>query len=290
MRYQELNEKKAHGSAEFPIEYYKVDPQHPRYVMDAHWHTEIEVLRVEHGQFDLYLNRRHYTLRAGDLAFINGGTIHHGEGEACMYECAVFRADMLLPQSGVGAVSRYIKPIVRRRHEVREYIPCGESKGVDAKADELFSLLREPHEGVELAVTGVLFGLFYELYRGGMIEELPTGKGQDKQLEQLAALLGWIEEHYTERITLETLSKTSGLNEKYLCRFFKAYTAHTPIDYVNRLRVERAAEDLRTGRCSVTEAAYANGFNDSAYFTKIFHRIKGVPPAAYRRSCERTQG
>ena len=79
------------------------------------------------------------------------------------------------------------------------------------------------------------------------------------------------------------LSKASGLNEKYLCRFFKAYTSHTPIDYINRLRIERAADDLRTRHCSVTDAAYANGFNDSAYFSKLFRQIKGVTPINYSK-------
>lgn len=286
MRYEELNEKKAHGSMEFPIAYYRVDPQHPRYVMEAHWHTEVEILRVDRGRFDLYLNRRHYTLEAGDVAFINAGTIHHGSGEDCVYECVVFRADMLLSQTNVGAIRRYVKPLVRRQSAVSEYFPSGEAVEVDACVTELTALLGAPHEGRELAVTATLLRLLYTLYRGGFVTELLTGKGQERQLEQLTSLLDWIEEHYTEHITLSELSMASGLNEKYLCRFFKAYTSHTPIDYVNRLRIERAADDLRTKHSTVTEAAYANGFNDSAYFTKLFHRIKGMSPTTYKKRCE----
>ena len=74
------------------------------------------------------------------------------------------------------------------------------------------------------------------------------------------------------------------MNEKYLCRFFKAYTSYTPIDYVNRLRIEKAADDLRLLHRSVTEAAFANGFNDSAYFSKLFRQIKGVSPKVYQKS------
>ena len=284
MKYSELNERRDRTSADFPIEYHYVDEHHPRYVMDAHWHTETEILRVTKGVFEIYLNRRHYTLGEGDVAFINAGTVHHGEGEGCIYECVVFRPEMLLQSSG-GAVNRYIKPIIRRQRTVRECFLRGSSPEIEGCVQSLLSLLREPHEGYELAVNAELTALFYRLYREGAVEEATLGKGQEKQLEQLVRLLAWLEDHYVERITLEMLSKETGLNEKYLCRFFKAYTAHTPIDYLNRLRIERAADDLRLRSCTVTEAAYANGFNDSAYFSKLFLKIKGLSPGAYKREC-----
>ena len=285
MKYSELNERRDRTSADFPIEYHFVDEHHPRYVMDAHWHTEMEILHVMEGVFEIYLNRRHYTLRQGDVAFINAGTVHHGEGEGCTYECVVFRPEMLL-QSSAGAVNRYIKPIIRRQRTVRECFFRGTAPEIERCVQALLGLLRDPHEGYELVVNAELLSLFYQLYRAGAVEEVTHGKGQEKQLEQLVRLLAWIEDHYAERITLEALSKETGLNEKYLCRFFKAYTAHTPIDYLNRLRIERAADDMRTRHSTVTEAAYANGFNDSAYFSKIFRRIKGISPASYKREQE----
>ena len=252
--------------------------------MDAHWHTETEILRVTEGVFEIYLNRRHYTLRAGDVAFINAGTLHHGSGERCAYECVIFRPEMLL-QSSAGALNRYIKPIVRRQRTVKECFLKGSAPRIEQCVQALLLLLREPHEGYELAVHAELTALFYQLYREGAVEEATVGRVQEKQMEQLVRLLAWIEDHYAERITLEALSKETGLNEKYLCRFFKAYTAQTPIDYLNRFRIERAADDLRLRSCTVTEAAYANGFNDSAYFSKLFLRIKGLSPGAYKREC-----
>ena len=246
-------------------------------------------MRVEQGRFDLYLNRRHYTLTAGDIAFINPGTVHYGEGVSCVYECAVFRTELLLPQANDSATRHFIKPLTNRSRTVKEHFPRGSSPAVEACTAELLSFLKTPHKGVELAITATLFRLLYELYHRGFVTENSLGKGQARQLEQLTALLEWIEEHYTERISLADLSKASGLNEKYLCRFFKAYTSHSPIDYVNRLRVERAADDLRTGQCTVTEAAYANGFNDSAYFTKTFRHIKGISPTAYKKEANKNE-
>ena len=79
-----------------------------------------------------------------------------------------------------------------------------------------------------------------------------------------------IEQNYTEHITLEQLASVAKTDSKYLCRFFKEYTGNSPIEYVNRLRVERACLCMAAGYDSLTAAALDNGFNDISYFCKIF--------------------
>ena len=281
MKYSELNEKKLHGTKAFPIEFYSLDPNHRQYIMPPHWHTEAEIIAVTEGQFDLYLNKRHYPMKTGDVAFVNPGVIHHGEPQNCKYECIVFKLDMLL-QSGGSAVNRYIKPLSTRQCSVIEYFECGANSAAESATHALFSLFHGHAEQDELAVYAALYTLLNALYRTNSVKETYQGKAEEKQLRQLTKLLEWIEDHYTERITLSDLSRASGLNEKYLCRFFKSYTSNSPIDYINRLRIEKAANDLR--HLSVTEAAYANGFNDSAYFSKIFSRVMGMSPRQYQKS------
>ena len=169
MKYSELNEKRRHGTADFPIQYYRVDPTHPRYVMEAHWHTEAELIRVEYGTLDLYLNRNCYTLHPGDVAFVNTGVLHHGMGQDCCYECAVWKTEGLLP---CGALEAYVKPLSHRVRGVREYLPQGDFPVVSERAEGLFSLLRQPHTAYELAVVAAVGGLYYAFYQHGLIEEM----------------------------------------------------------------------------------------------------------------------
>ncbi|MBQ9760691.1 MAG: helix-turn-helix transcriptional regulator [Clostridia bacterium] len=281
MKYSELNEKKTHGSASFPIEFYRVDQGHLQYVMPAHWHIEFEIIRVIHGGFRLYLNKQHYDMEAGDIAFVNSGVVHHGEPHDCLYECAVFKLDMLL-QNG-SAVNRYVKPLITGGSAVKEFFRAGITPMLDQAVDTLFDLLRDPAEHGELGVYSALYALMHTLYQVNAIEPSAHGHAQKKQLEQLTRLLSQIEEHYTEHIDLGELARSAGINEKYLFRFFKAYTSYTPVEYINRLRVEKAAYDIRHRHLSITEAAYANGFNDSAYFSKIFRRFVGISPLQYKR-------
>lgn len=61
---------------------------------------------------------------------------------------------------------------------------------------------------------------------------------------------------------------------KYFCRVFHQITGRTPINYLNYYRVECAAELLRSTDDSITEIAFACGFNDSCYFSKHFFVTK----------------
>lgn len=279
MNYSELNEKKVHGTFDFPMEYSRLDRSHRAYVMKLHWHDEMELVRVEQGCFHLHLNNRSYDLHAGDIAFINPGVLHRGDPEDCVYSCAVFRLNMLCPTGSI--IDRYLRPISRQLKMATERMACGDCPAVEQAVDRLFAALHGGESKYELEVFSALYQMIFALYREDRIVEVRPHAAQDRRLAQITKLLEWISEHYTQRITLERLSKESGLNEKYLCRFFKEYTSYTPIEYINRLRVEKVIDDMITKQLSVTEAAFANGFNDSAYFSKVFQRIKGTQPTSY---------
>ncbi len=282
VNYSEYIEREAHGTNEFPIEFYRLDRTHHRYEMNLHWHPEAELLRVYEGSFELHLNRQCYTLRAGDAAIVNPGTLHRGIPRDCVYGCAVFKTEMLCPPG--AAVGRYVKPIAAQTSTVKEYFTQSNEADacVVAGIDRLFDALSEKSAQHELSVYAALYALFATLYSAGAVQSTASSAAHGRQAAHLTRLLSWIDENYTHPITLASLAKVSGFNEKYLCRFFREQTSYTPIDYINRLRVEKAADDMLLRKLSVTEAAYANGFNDSAYFSKVFRKIKGVSPKCFK--------
>ena len=82
-------------------------------------------------------------------------------------------------------------------------------------------------------------------------------------------------------LTLEEISGSVNMSPKYFCRFFHEMTHRTPIDYLNYYRIERACYQLITTNLSITEIAYASGFNDLSYFIKTFKKYKGTTPKKY---------
>ena len=68
------------------------------------------------------------------------------------------------------------------------------------------------------------------------------------------------------------------MSEDYLTRIFRKELGISPWDYLNRYRIYLASELLRQEAMSVNEVASRTGFQDQAYFCRVFKKIKGVTP------------
>ena len=114
--------------------------------------------------------------------------------------------------------------------------------------------------------------------------ENPTRTRRDyKRILQLKQVLEFIEKNYANPITLQELSASVSMSPKYFCRFFSEMTHQTPVDYLNRQRIEEACLQLAATDDSITEIAYRNGFNDLSYFIRTFKKYKGMTPGKYTR-------
>lgn len=280
MRYSEYVEKKKRGSEGFPLQYYYLDPQQPPYVMETHWHSELEIIRVLSGRFDVYLDNELFTLNAGDFVFVNPGTLHRGIPTQCVYECIVFDLNMLRRRSG-DAAERLLAPIAKGDFHIREEVQAGPLALVEA-VGRLFTTVSTPDPYLELHTFSALFEIFALLYSSGCV--IPSGKAKrSSQVERISTLLDWIDEHYAEQLSLDRLAEVSGLSKKYICRIFKKYTDRTPIGYINEIRIENACYELTNAEASITDIAYNNGFEDVSYFSKLFKSHKGVSPSEYKK-------
>lgn len=92
-----------------------------------------------------------------------------------------------------------------------------------------------------------------------------------------------IHARYMEAITLKDLAEEAFISPNYLCRRFKEVTGTSPLQYLAKLRMDKAAELLLNSPLSVSEIAERVGFSDSRYFSKQFKRWKGQTPQDFRR-------
>lgn len=82
-------------------------------------------------------------------------------------------------------------------------------------------------------------------------------------------------------LDLEELAKQVGCSHYYLSRTFSQQVGQTLQQYLRQIRLERAAELLRTGKCNVTEAAFTVGYNSLSHFSTAFHEMFGCCPGLY---------
>lgn len=97
-------------------------------------------------------------------------------------------------------------------------------------------------------------------------------------------ILSYIAEHYTQPLTLNELAEKFNFNYYYLSSYFRNHSDAGFKEYLNKLRVQRAAELLRYGSISVSDVGGQADFTDNSYFTKVFKKYTGKTPSEYRKS------
>jgi AraC-like DNA-binding protein len=99
-----------------------------------------------------------------------------------------------------------------------------------------------------------------------------------ERVEQVILLL---QQNLAAPLSLEELGRKIGCSHFYLSRIFSAQTGHTLSQHLRQLRMERAAELLKSGRHNVTEAALEVGYNSLSHFSAAFHETFGCCPGLY---------
>ena len=88
-------------------------------------------------------------------------------------------------------------------------------------------------------------------------------------------------EAFDEPLAVDDLAKTARMSRFHFSRLFRDETGQAPYQYLLRVRVAKAAEMLRGGHCSVTEAAFACGFTDLSRFARTFKKHTGKSPSNF---------
>ena len=157
MAYNELEQR---GSVDFPVAFFYIDDTHPRYNMRAHWHLEIELIRILDGNFEITLNNKTYTAKKGDVIFINPETVHLGTPKECTYECIVFHANFLYNENDTCRL--FIENIINGNYHVTELHQSHECDFVKY-ANELFEAFISKTPGYKFRVISCFYKLFGEI-------------------------------------------------------------------------------------------------------------------------------
>ena len=114
------------------------------------------------------------------------------------------------------------------------------------------------------------------------IRKLNEGvQSAEKNVEKVKV---YIETHFKEELTRESLASEVFMNPDYLSKLFKKNTGSSLMDYVTKVRIERAKELLERTVLPISEIAIETGYSNTAYFTKMFKKYtNGITPREYRK-------
>lgn len=108
-----------------------------------------------------------------------------------------------------------------------------------------------------------------------------TGQKDHNDKEILLAQ-NYIEKSYQEKLTVNGLAETVSISQRSFERRFKQATNNTPVEYMQRVRVEAAKRSFEASRKNVSEVMFDVGYSDTKAFRDVFKKITGITPIEYR--------
>lgn len=126
--------------------------------------------------------------------------------------------------------------------------------------------------------------LVYEFLVG--FSQYAHREGVDKTLKlysRLNPVLQYIDLHYSESMSIESISEVIGVTPQYLCQLFKKILNQRPIEYLNNVRINKSKDILlKNPHIKVEEVAERTGYESSSYFCSIFKKTEGMSPGNFR--------
>ena len=286
MRELHLNEKRMHGTSDFPLGYYYVSESFSRYEMEQHWHMQYEIIHILKGEFLLKLTNESHLLRAGDYAFINAGILHGGAPKDAVYECVVFDINILRNRNYRS--DQFMKSLVHNKIRIQSVISqqhLAENLMMKQALEGFFKGFRERSEYYELSVLSHLMLFMAEVAKHGLYASNFENFSDIESIEPIKKSLEMIQDNYSDDLSLDDLAKTAGLSGKYFCHIFQKLMGRTPIDYLNNYRIERASCLIEENKLPLMHICYDCGFNDYSYFIRVFKKYKKITPKQYKKIC-----
>ena len=154
---------------------------------------------------------------------------------------------------------------------------------ITALCEELYQLLVHRDDGFVFFVKGLTLRFFGYLMKFKLYEKNPISvPTEEKSVGRMKSVLDYIRKNYGKEIELSELALLSNMSPNYFCRYFRKLTGQTPIEYLITYRLESACYALRNTDLTITDVAFACGFNDVSHFIKSFRKAYQMTPKAYR--------
>ena len=284
-------EKATHGTLSFPIKQYHNDFS----IMDTvewHWHPEFEAGIVRTGTLAVRIAQNEYFLDAGDGFFTNVGTPHSdfdANHSACQLDSVVFHPRLI--DGGEDSVfgQNYLLPIMR--NSSFKGIALYKDDPNDAKLLDAIrsaiALCDRPEVGYEFEVRNTLSELIVEIFKRHGKVSTGLSKTAVKNEERIKVMLSFIEEHYEDNITLESIAASAAVSKPECVRCFNNNLGRSPIQFLKEYRLQKAAYYIRTTDRNINDIASSCGFYEMSYFARSFKSQYSSSPTEYRRVMQR---
>lgn len=280
--YLELKENQPHGTSEFPYTQYFIHDVNTAFQSPVHWHNEFEIIYITKGMLHVNINGQNYTGSPGCIFLANPKDLHFmGTTDTTVeYYTILFPLEFISFQSADLLEHTLLKPLRNGQKRFVSALPMSDE--LTNILDQLIHIKKEDHPFPyhQIKTRVFLLEFFYKLLEMPEMIYFNSGNPTNQQRE----ILTYIQQYYTDKITLADLAEHFHLSEKYLSRYFKKHFYISFSQYLSHLRLAHAKNLLETSDLSITEVAASAGFPSVSFFIRSFKSSYGITPLQYRKT------
>ena len=249
---------------------------------DGHVHDCFEMLYLSSGQRFFFINDRTFKVKEGDLFLIHPNVLHKATSNEALNCEGILLYFIEKRLSPVRSIREILTPLFQS-----ETIAFSLSLNARAFVDELFSKMLQEYQNKNneylLAIQAYVLELLIFLSRNIKESQASSFEHPSPMHEKVSDIAGYINQHYSEALSLNFLANHFYISPNYLCKVFKEVTDFTLIEYLNNVRVKEAKRLLLESREKVVDIAEKVGFGSITNFGRVFKEVTGHPPLYYRK-------
>lgn len=237
-------------------------------------HAGVELAWMREGEIGYGIGSHHFDVTAGGAMLVPSAVEHATSFPTHMRGAALWIDPDSVAQIA-DAVGSAHGPGIGLVRDAAPLASLGAVLAQEASCDD---------RGALLAADAITEAMIVIALRGFPPESHGARVPRDPSI---ATAVRHIEASYAEPLTVEGMARVARMSRFHFSRRFRDATGRSPYRYLVDVRVERAAELLRRGRCGVTEAALSVGFSDPSRFARMFRQRFGASPAAWAAATRR---
>lgn len=254
-----------------------------------HFHDFAELVIITEGYGVHWIDGTDYPVAAGDVFLLQGKTEHYFKERHnlvlynIMHDSFRLRQYLKNLQSDAGYNAMFLlEPNYRKRHKFRSrlHVERKSLAHIDSIMQKMTAEQDTKFSGYDTLMLCMLLELIVFFSREYSKIKIP----QAQALYKMGKVIGKLETGYLKNWSIAELSKLAGMSKSSLMTAFREATGHTPLDYLIRIRLQKAAEMLVNTNLPISEIAPESGFADSNYLTRQFKKVYSTGPREYRKN------
>lgn len=251
-----------------------------------HWHTPFEIIMPTENSYRAICSDRQYQIRQNDILIIAPGTVHqlfapeHGVR-------IIFQPSLI--QIGIRELELLTSKFTPAILITPESFPR-----IHEQVQHLMLEIRDEYFSDDPYSESAIYARFLEILVlvGRCQAELTRhsfdakNSKQKEYMDKFLYICNYINEHFTENLTLEQMASLAGFSKYHFTRLFRQYADTSFYKYLNQKRIDYAKSLLLDPDLSVIEVALASGFSSLSAFLRMFKLINHCTPTEYRNMYE----